>query len=394
MDAVSLEPSMEMLRSLRSRWHSKPEFDEPPLDSQLKVPGPIPTPPLSLMRGGLGSLRQSKPSPSNPQPSPGVETTSTIHTPPNTQFPPPWKTRRRTPRAEPEDPAAPSMVPGSQQNAHVTTPTTDGIRVPVETTTVQTSEDPAQPNSAPAHGTPVSQLTQTRSPHASLEDPALIKYCSGCFIDPMGASKCPELHSRYQKNLGLIRKFLVNLQMQDPRVAVDFAMVSKAKSKNSAVATILFTCLNENQKKHIESGLHKHKGNVIPPGFVPQIVVWETVLSSQLASTPSNPGLYDGMLVEASIVEDSGTLCGVLGHLHLFDEPPFTGSFFNLGGLIIVGEQVFALTTAHSLFKRETLGLERRQLIESEIPSVSFSVFVFFLQQSGDGSAFINFPSF
>jgi hypothetical protein len=131
-----------------------------------------------------------------------------------------------------------------------------------------------------------------------------------------------------------------------PRVAVDFALVSKTKQNNTAVATILITCVNNSQKKSIENGLHKNR-NVIPDGLVTYIVVKKAAYASRFTSTPSNLGEYGGRRVEGLFVDNQSTMCGVLGRLHSFDG--LSHSDLTLGGTIVADETVCILTTAHSM---------------------------------------------
>jgi hypothetical protein len=319
------------------------------------------------MRGGLGSLRHSKPISRNPQPLSSSATTNNVHirVASNTQGSSARGARRRIPTTETDIIATAPKAAAPQQHAPTTASASGESSSLIKNATNQTSDGQIKSKS-PSKQAPLAnpQAATAQTSETLLQDPALIEYCSGCFIDPMAVEKCPQLHARYQENEGLIRDFLDKLQMPNRRVAMDFALVSKTKQKNSAVATILFTCLDDDQKKQIESGLHKR--NVIPPGFVARIIVWKFEYASRLISTPLNPGKYAGRRVEASFVEGRETMCGILGRLSSQGKSELEISAFTLGGTIIVDDAVFVLTTAHSLFQSTDTDIGRRRSSDGE----------------------------
>lgn len=350
---------MELFKTARSKWHDwhpRSESDELPSNSQhLHVSGPIPKPPvLALMRGGRGSLRKSKQFLVGPQLTPNDGTTNTVHIqiPSNTQISLSKAPGQKAPTSKTTNDSTANKAMAPQPHAPITQSATEESLMRNENGTTQISEARAQSNIPSSHA-PMANL------QASLEDPTLIEYCSGFFVDPMAADRHPEIQTRYNQSTALIGSFLISLQMKDPRVALEFVMASKTRQRDSAIATILITCLTNDQKRKIESGLHKQR-NVIPAGFDIRIVVWKTVLSSRLTSTPSNPGEYAGKLVMASLARDATTLCGILGLLVLHDMSDSAATYFTLGGTIMVDGAVYVLASAHSLFKSAAIGGQGR----------------------------------
>lgn len=356
---------MELFKPLRDRWHdwqSRSESDQLPSNrQQLNVPGPIPKPVtlpgLALMRGGRGSLRQPRLGLRNPQPAPSEETTNNvhIHIPPNTQNSLSNTTRPKPSTAKANNAPSANKPEAPQQHTPMTASAVDETTLPIGDDIDQTFEGLRQPNPDSYHiPSAHPQGSQKQTSHTLVDDTTLREYCSGFFVDLMAADKHPELQARYQQKRALINKFLISLNMRERHVAVDFVMASKTKRQNATVATILITCLNDDQRKKIQSGLHKQR-NVMPEGFDIRIVVQRTVLSSRMISTPSKPGNYARKIVMASFAGDPGTMCGILGHF--LDFGPET--YFTLGGTIIVDGGVYILTTAHSLFSKSADAEER-----------------------------------
>lgn len=318
------------------------------------------------MRGGRSSLRRSRLGLRNPQPAPSEETTNNvhIHIPPSTQNSLSNATIPKTSTAKTNNAPSANKPAAPQQHTPITASATDETTLPIGDDTDQTFDGLLQPNPDSSH-IPAThpQASQKQTSHTPVEDTALREYCSGFFVDLMAADKHPELQARYQQKRALINKFLISLNMKERHVAVDFVMASKTKRQNATVATILITCLNDDQRKTIQRGLHKQR-NVIPEGFDIRVVVQRTVLSSRLTSTPSNPGEYARNIVMASLVRDPGTMCGILGHFFDF-KSVLPDAYFTLGGTIIVDGGVYVLTTAHSLFSKFA-GPEGRRHVEGE----------------------------
>ena len=120
-----------------------------------------------------------------------------------------------------------------------------------------------------------------------------------------------------------------------------------APRKDQVQATILFLWLNDERQKAILNGLKKR--SLIPPQFQCRVVVQEIGLCSSTISTPLNPGIMSDQMVTARIL-GNGIICGVLGGA------PARGLDCTLCGLILVGESVYSLTTAHGFLGR---GAER-----------------------------------
>jgi hypothetical protein len=115
-----------------------------------------------------------------------------------------------------------------------------------------------------------------------------IRIGGNCFI----ALQCPvpvELASDFEKNLKpKLRAFLQHLRLDDARISLDCAMAGRTGNIEALKPTILFMCLNERQKKAIESGIGS-KRNLISAQFVCRVVVQELRLISPFLSIPSSP---------------------------------------------------------------------------------------------------------
>lgn len=185
--------------------------------------------------------------------------------------------------------------------------------------------------------------------------PSPLRISADCFI-AMHLEMKLELASEFEKIMKpRLRAFLQHLRLEDPRISLDCAMAGRTSAVNTFKPTILFICFNERQKKAIENGIAS-KRNLISSAFVCRVVVQELRLISSFTSIPSEPGSLSGQIVEANMHPHSITLCGVrarlMGQEDLISQPLCT-----IGGLILVGGALYALTTAHSFmdnFSRTT----------------------------------------
>lgn len=127
-----------------------------------------------------------------------------------------------------------------------------------------------------------------------------------------------------------------------------------ATSQNGADARpgILWICNDKSQKKQIE-----HRLQTIGQTFLRDISYhrveirdppYATRLASSGGSIPSKPGVLTGRLVKSNLSLDPETTCGALCTLDTLVNGKIYTSISTLGGVIRVGSNLFALTTAHT----------------------------------------------
>jgi hypothetical protein len=204
-------------------------------------------------------------------------------------------------------------------------------------------EETINPTTVPC---PTNMAVSTKSATGLSSKPwTPIRLSSDCFIAihlEMKKARALEFEKRLSP---LLREFLRHLSLKDPRISLDCAMAARAEENCAFVPTILFICFTEHQKRTIESGLAKR--NLIPPAFVCRVVVQELKLIS--GSMTMGPGDWAGQVVGGRLPRGCTTLCGLEAQV-LFQTGPVDQKTqsFTIGGLVRVGEALYALTTGHS----------------------------------------------
>jgi hypothetical protein len=130
-------------------------------------------------------------------------------------------------------------------------------------------------------------------------------------------------------------------------LGMQLIMAGPAEDITSMRPTILVLC-PKGRRRTFETTL----ATFIPDGLKLKVVGRDVVLCSASVGLPSKPGERTGCLVEAKY--DAENLSAV-GRVTRVLSGPAGGSCFpesTIGGIISVGDLLFAITTAHSMFKK------------------------------------------
>jgi hypothetical protein len=153
-----------------------------------------------------------------------------------------------------------------------------------------------------------------------------------------------DLQNMFDKQLRWrICSILKRLKLNDSRISLECAMISPKRNPTAMKPTILCMCLAQDQRKAIVNAFGQMS-------FIPKAFSYKVIISDVRKSSPGNSpphlGSMIGRTVEVIFHKQLETLCGTPMRTLLSDD----GSKYaksTIGGLIVVNESLFALTTAH-----------------------------------------------
>jgi hypothetical protein len=153
-----------------------------------------------------------------------------------------------------------------------------------------------------------------------------------------------DLQNMFDKQLRRrICSILKRLKLNDSRISLECAMIGSKRTPTAMKPTILCMCLAQDQRKAIVNAFGRM--SFIPEAFSYKVIISE-VRKSSPGNSPPHLGSMIGRTVEVIFHKQLETLCGTPMRTLLSDD----GSKYaksTIGGLIVVNESLFALTTAH-----------------------------------------------
>jgi hypothetical protein len=172
-----------------------------------------------------------------------------------------------------------------------------------------------------------------------------------------------ELQNTFDKELRRrICGFLRRLKLNDLRMSLECAMVGPKRTPTAMKPTILCMCFTQDQRKAIFNAFGRM--TFIPEAFSYKVIIFE-VKKSSAGNGPPHLGPMIGRTVESISHKQLETLCGTPTRTLLSED----GSKYaksTIGGLIVVNESLFALTTAHGFASsiKETSFLDKDGYLE------------------------------
>lgn len=164
-------------------------------------------------------------------------------------------------------------------------------------------------------------------------------------------------HPEFEAQKNDLRKssapFLKGFEFENPNgVCATLCLISTCESGANARPGILWICNDKTQKRRIEQrletigeaflrGVSYHKVEIRDPPYA-------TRLACSGISIPSKPGALAGRLVKSNLSPTPTTTCGSLCTLETLVDGKLYTSTSTLGGVIRVGSNLFAMTTAHA----------------------------------------------
>lgn len=153
-----------------------------------------------------------------------------------------------------------------------------------------------------------------------------------------------ELQEIFDRKLrSRISGILRRLKLNDTRISLESAMVGVKPTPAAMKPTILCMCLTKDQRKAIVNAFSKM--DFIPGVFCHKVVIFELKKSST-GQGSSHLGPMIGQTVEVVSQQYFSTLCGTSARILLGDES-IDYAKCTIGGLIIIDESLYGLTTAH-----------------------------------------------
>ena len=166
------------------------------------------------------------------------------------------------------------------------------------------------------------------------------KDCYTAINMPLDQNLQEDFDKRIRRRLcGIMRR----LKLNDPRISLECAMIGIKDTPTAMKPTILFMCFTHDQRKAIINALSKM--DVIPPTLCYKVVIYEQKETSQ-GNDSSRMGSMIGRAVFIGHQNCNSTLCGAPARIFM-GEGCEDYSKSTIGGLIIIDDSIFALTTAH-----------------------------------------------
>jgi hypothetical protein len=145
---------------------------------------------------------------------------------------------------------------------------------------------------------------------------------------------------------------------EDDVWGLELLMAGPEASTLSMKPTVIMRCSREG-KKQFEKMLSK----LIPKGLAFVTIVEDIVLSSGGLAPQTEHGYNSGAKVEAAFPDNAESLVGIKGRISADEAsksyyPPST-----IGGVILVGDTFYAISTAHSLFREPSAAADEPQSV-------------------------------